>query len=146
MGRRRPPTPERPAPLPLATLAELLARQGVAGSAPRPAPPAAASASPVANPDVPDLAASAKITLRRERKGHGGKTVTVVAGLRLDARRLDSLARAIRRALGVGATVADDAIVVQGDLVARVQTFLTAHGARLRATRDSVSGRDGERE
>jgi translation initiation factor 1 (eIF-1/SUI1) len=145
MGRRRPPTPERPAPIPLATLAELLARQGVAGSAPRPASPAAGPASPAANSDVPDLAGSARITLRRERKGHGGKTVTVVAGLCLDAQRLDSLARAIRRALGVGATVTDDAIVVQGDLVPRVQTFLIAHGARI-APRDFVSGRAGERE
>src|SRR5262249_61235095 len=88
MGRRRPPTPERPPPLPLGKLAELLSRQGVAGNPPNPAPPPAAPAPRATDPDVPDLTAGGKITLRRERKGHGGKTVTGVAGLRLDARRL----------------------------------------------------------
>ena len=139
MGRRRPPTPERPPPLPLGKLAELLSRQGIAGSPPNPAPPSAATPR-VTDPDVPDLAASGKITLRRERKGHGGKTVTVVSGLRLDAHRLDSVARALRRALGAGATVDDGTIIVQGDLVTRVQTWLD------KATRDFVSGREGERE
>ena len=140
MGRRCPPTPERPPPLPLGKLAELLSRQGIAGSPPNPAPPPAAPAPRANDPDVPDLAASSKITLRRERKGRGGKTVTVVSGLRLDARRLDSVARALRRALGAGATIDDGTIIVQGDLVTRVQTWLD------KATRDFVSGREGERE
>jgi translation initiation factor 1 len=98
-----------------------------------PAEQQAATAPPPArapDPDVPALAGCGKITLRRERKGHGGKTVTVVAGLRLDARRLERIARALRRALGAGATVDGDLVVVQGDLVARVQTWLAAHGAR----------------
>ena len=83
-----------------------------------------------ADPDVPDLAGCGKITLRRERKGHGGKTVTIVAGLRLDPRRLERIARGLRRALGAGATVDGDLVVVQGDLMARVQPWLAAHGAR----------------
>ena len=83
-----------------------------------------------ADPDVPDLAGCGKITLRRERKGHGGRTVTVVAGLRLDARRLERIARALRRALGAGATVDGDLVVVQGDLMARIQPWLAAHGAK----------------
>ena len=129
MGRRRPPTPEKPAAIPLATLADLLSRQGVAGSPPGPAPPPAAPAPRTTDPDVPDLAAGGKITLRRERKGHGGKTVTVVAGLRLDARRLEAVALALRRALGAGVIVDGDLVLVQGDLVTRVQAWLAAHGA-----------------
>ena len=129
MGRRCPPTPERPPPLPLGKLAELLSRQGVAGNPPNPAPPPAAPAPRATDPDVPDLTAGGKITLRRERKGHGGKTVTVVAGLRLDARRLEAVARALRRAVGTGAIVDGDVVLVQGDLVTRVQAWLAAHGA-----------------
>jgi translation initiation factor 1 (eIF-1/SUI1) len=41
-----------------------------------------------------------------------------------------SASRALRRALGAGATVDGDLVVVQGDLMARVQPWLAAHGAR----------------
>jgi translation initiation factor 1 len=101
----------------------------VAGPVEQPAPPVPAPAR-TTDPDVPDLAGCGKVTLRRERKGHGGRTVTVVAGLRLDARRLERIARALRRALGAGATVDGDLVVVQGDLMARIQPWLAAHGAK----------------
>ena len=127
MGRSRPTTPETPPPGRLGTLGDLLQRQGVAAPVEQRAPTVPARN---ADPDVPDLGGCGKITLRRERKGHGGKTATVVAGLRLDARRLERIARALRRALGAGATVDGDLVVVQGDLMARVQAWLTAHGAR----------------
>jgi translation initiation factor 1 (eIF-1/SUI1) len=129
MGRSRPTTPETSSPARLGTLGDLLKRQGVSG----PAEQQATTASPparAADPDVPDLAGCGKITLRRERKGHGGRTVTVVAGLRLDPQRLERIARALRRTLGAGATVDGELVVVQGDLMARVQPWLAAHGAR----------------
>ena len=129
MGRSRPTAPETLPPTRLGTLGDLLQRQGVAAPVEQPTPPAPPPGRS-ADPDVPDLAGCGKITLSRERKGHGGKTVTVVAGLRLDARRLERVARALRRALGAGATVDGDLVVVQGDLMARVQPWLTAHGAR----------------
>ncbi len=68
--------------------------------------------------------------MRRARKGRGGKTATVVAGLGLPACDLDRLARALRRALGCGASVDGEHIVVQGDQAARVQAWLGAQGAR----------------
>jgi translation initiation factor 1 len=129
MGRSRPTTPEIAPPARLGTLGDLLPHQGVAAPREQPAPPAPPPARN-ADPDVPDLAGCGKITLRRERKGHGGKTVTVVAGLHLDTRRLERIARALRRALGAGATVDGDLVVVQGDLMARAQQWLAAHGAR----------------
>jgi translation initiation factor 1 len=109
------------------SLADALAKRGlqVAPEAPRPAAP------PLPDPPVAgDLARCGKIVLRRERKGRGGKTATVVAGLGLPARALDALARDLRRALGCGAVVEDDTIVLQGDLVARVEPWLSARGAR----------------
>src|SRR5262249_53604630 len=122
MGRSRPTAPETLPPTRLGTLGDLLQRQGVAAPVEQPTPPAPPPRPPPpapppgrsADPDVPDLAGCGKITLSRERKGHGGKTVTVVAGLRLDARRLERVARALRRALGAGATVDGDLVVVQG--------------------------------
>lgn len=105
------------------SLADALAGRGVTVSSGVP------SAAPVPSP-TGDLASCGKIVLRRERKGHGGKTATVVAGLGLRARALDTLARELRHALGCGATVEGDTIVVQGDLAARVEPWLAARGAR----------------
>jgi translation initiation factor 1 len=78
----------------------------------------------------PDLSRCGKLTVARERKGHAGKTATIVTGLELAARDLDGVARALRRALGCGASADGDRVVVQGDQVPRVQAWLAAQGAR----------------
>jgi len=77
-----------------------------------------------------DLAACGKLVLRRERKGRGGRTVTVIAGLLLPAPGLAEVARRLRRALGCGASVEGATIVLQGDLGERAAEWLTARGAR----------------
>jgi len=104
------------------SLADALARRGVAVS-----PAASPAAAP---PPNDDLARCGKIVLRRERRGRGGKTATVIAGLGLRAGALEALARELRHALGCGATVEGDTVVVQGDLAARVAPWLSARGAR----------------
>lgn len=72
-----------------------------------------------------------KLRLRRERKDRGGKTVTVIEGLgELDAQRREGLARDLRKALGVGASVEEDAVVVQGDIGERVEAFLLRLGVQ----------------
>ena len=53
--------------------------------------------------------------IRREKKGRGGKTVTVVYGLRLPPAELKALGKHLRQACGTGGTVKDGAIEVQGD-------------------------------
>jgi translation initiation factor 1 len=84
----------------------------------------------VETPVALDLGGAAKIVLRRERKGRGGKTTTVVEGLKLPPSRLEGIARELRRALGCGASVAGGAIVVQGDMAERIASWLQARGAR----------------
>ena len=66
--------------------------------------------------------------VRRERKGHGGKTATVIAGLALPAQGLEQVARSLRRSLGCGASAAGEQIVVQGDQTERVRAWLVARG------------------
>ncbi len=108
----------------LGTLGDLLASRGLHGA---PAPPLRR----VRRRRIgPDLARCGKITLSRERKGHGGKTATVVTGLELPARELESVARALRRALGCGVTADGDRVLVQGDQATRVRDWLAAQGAR----------------
>jgi translation initiation factor 1 len=69
-----------------------------------------------------------KVVVRHERKGHGGKTVTVVSGIAPAAR--DALCGALKKALGCGARVEGDDVVLQGELVERAMAFLQARGAK----------------
>jgi len=103
-------------------LAELLKSKGFAASEPTAAAPPP--------PGGIDLSKSAKIVVRKERKGRGGKTVTLVSGIELPPARLEEVARAMRHALGCGSACEGQLIIVQGDIAPRVQAWLQAHGAK----------------
>ena len=72
--------------------------------------------------------------IRREKKGRGGKTVTVVYGLRLPPDRLKALGKHLRQACGTGGTVKDGAIEIQGDHRERVAEALQQAGYRTKCT------------
>ena len=63
-----------------------------------------------------------------EKKGRGGKSVTVVAGLPRNAAFLASLAAELKRACGTGGTAADGAVEIQGDQRERLRPLLAARG------------------
>ncbi len=64
----------------------------------------------------------------REKSGRGGKTVTVVRGLMLDAMALTATGKQLRAACGAGGTAKDGVIEVQGDHADRVVALLQAEG------------------
>jgi translation initiation factor 1 len=66
--------------------------------------------------------------LRMEKKGRGGKTVTVVGGLPQNAVFLKELCQELKRACGTGGAVIDGAVELQGDLRARVRESLLTKG------------------
>ncbi|MBC5765218.1 translation initiation factor Sui1 [Ramlibacter albus] len=68
-----------------------------------------------------------------EKKGRGGKAVTVVRGLSLDEDALEKLGKALKAACGSGGTVKDGAIEVQGDHRARVIALLAAQGHKVKS-------------
>lgn len=108
-------------------LGSLLAEAGLSASAspaPAPAPPPAKTAK-----GPSDLSDQPKLVVRRERSGRGGKTVTVVEGLRLSDDARAALCKRMKKKLGTGATVQDADIVVQGALVERVASWLEGEGA-----------------
>lgn len=74
--------------------------------------------------------AAPKLVVRRERKGHGGKTATRIEGLVGSTRELEDAVRDVKRALGCGATLDGRDVVVQGDQGERLIAFLTERGAR----------------
>ncbi|MDZ4771570.1 MAG: translation initiation factor [Planctomycetota bacterium] len=92
--------------------------------------PAQPSAREVANPTAPmaPLVSKGRIIVRREKKGHGGKTVTIAEGEGLLGADLTALAREAAQALGVGARTEDGALQVQGDQSDRFVTWLAERG------------------
>jgi translation initiation factor 1 len=119
----RPPR-DPPAPAPFHTpFAGLSGRLGL----PTPsAPPEPAAAPPPPEPK----AGPARAVVRLERKGRGGKTVTVVEKLGLRPRELDAWLADLKRALGCGGVLEDGALVLQGDLRDRVARRLEERGVR----------------
>lgn len=55
------------------------------------------------------------VRVRRESKGRGGKTVTVVAGVPLAGEALKSLAGELKKRCGTSGTVKEGVIEIQGD-------------------------------
>ncbi len=68
------------------------------------------------------------VRVSRQTKGRGGKSVTVVKGLALDATALAALAKQLRTACGAGGTVKDGIVEVQGDHCETILAALTKLG------------------
>src|SRR2546430_15889627 len=62
--------------------------------------------------------------LRTEKKGRGGKTVTVVYGLPQNPEFLKELSQELKRACGTGGTIVEGGVELQGDLRERVRDVL----------------------
>jgi len=66
--------------------------------------------------------------VRMEKKGRGGKTVTVVYDLPNNAAFLKELAQELKRTCGTGGAVSAKTVELQGDLRERVRDHLTKKG------------------
>jgi translation initiation factor 1 len=71
-------------------------------------------------------------TLRIEKAGRGGKTVTVVAGLPRNAAFLKTLCGELKRVCGTGGAVGDGTVEIQGEARDRVRANLVARGWRVK--------------
>jgi translation initiation factor 1 len=56
-----------------------------------------------------------KVTVRLERKGRGGKSVTVIDGLQMRQKERGALLKQLKTNLGTGGTVKDASLEIQGD-------------------------------
>lgn len=122
MGKRdkkdeAPAAPAAPFHNPFAALA-VKREELPAGPAPKPAP------------EPKEAKGPARAVVRMERKGRGGKEVTVVEQLGLRAAELETWLKALKNGLGCGGTVEGDALVLQGDQRERLPELLTARGVR----------------
>lgn len=69
-----------------------------------------------------------KLRVSIEKKGRGGKTVTVIKGFTGPEDDLKELGRLLKSRCGVGGSAKDGEILIQGDLKARITEVLKAEG------------------
>ncbi|MBR3724336.1 MAG: translation initiation factor [Bacteroidales bacterium] len=69
-----------------------------------------------------------KLRVRMERSGRGGKTVTIVTGFVGTDDDLNTLGRTLKTKCGVGGSVKDGEIIIQGDFRERLVTLLKEMG------------------
>ncbi len=123
MSRQKPPSPPAPA-APFNAAFERLRERLPAGALPAATEDAAASPPPPASPSPP------RAVVRIERKGRGGKEATVIERLGLAPDGLASWLLELKRSLGCGGGVEDDALVLQGDQRDRAVAWLERRGVR----------------
>jgi translation initiation factor 1 len=85
--------------------------------------PAPAKQGPAKKPNVP-----ARAVIRYERKGRGGKEVTVVEKLALPPKLLEEWLKSLKTSLGVGGVIEGDTLVLQGDQRDRLRALLEKRG------------------
>ena len=68
--------------------------------------------------------------IRRDKKGRGGKTVTLVCDLVLSAEDMKALSKTLKKKCGSGGAVKDDVIEIQGDKRDCVSAELSRQGIK----------------
>lgn len=72
--------------------------------------------------------AKGKANIFYEKKGRGGKEVTIIADIDLPEDELKSLASDMKKQLGTGGSQRGGEILIQGDRRRQVKEFLTRQG------------------
>lgn len=73
------------------------------------------------------------VRIRRESKGRGGKTVTVISGIPLPEAGLNEVAKLLKKRCGSGGTVRDGSIEIQGDHREILLAELAARGYKVKS-------------
>lgn len=98
------------------------------GLPPAPANPSQTSAATAIKPAKKNRG---RVDIIRQKAGRGGKTVTVVTGfVGIGLPEKEQLAKTMQRACGVGGTVKDGHIEIQGDKREEIARILTEAGFR----------------
>jgi translation initiation factor 1 len=80
------------------------------------------------SPIVPQ--AQQRVRVRLERKGRGGKTVTVIEGLCMPDKDRELLLKELKASLGTGGAVRDTSLEIQGDHRDMIMATLENRGYR----------------
>lgn len=69
-----------------------------------------------------------KLRVSMEKKGRGGKTVTLIKGFEGSEEDLKELGKLLKTKCGVGGTAKDGEIIIQGDFKQRIIDLLKSEG------------------
>jgi len=72
----------------------------------------------------PANSSSLKVQIRKEKKGRGGKLVTLIEHLSLDPVALAQLAKQLKQHCGCGGSAKEGTIILQGEKVQQARKFL----------------------
>ena len=75
-----------------------------------------------------------KLFVRKEKKGRGGKTVTVVEGYQGNPMVLEKLCKKVKQQCGVGGSVQNKTFIIQGDKANQVVKILIKEGYNAKKT------------
>jgi translation initiation factor 1 len=77
---------------------------------------------------VPILAGDGIVRIRRETAGRNGKGVTTISGIPVDEAELKNIAKALKQICGVGGSVKENVIEIQGDQREKIKAELEKRG------------------
>ena len=104
-------------------------RKVVYSTDPKPSEPAARQPAPPPNPAAP-LPTLQPVHVRLDRKGRGGKAVSVIAGVMSPPHGKQALLKLLKTKLGTGGTIKDDTLEIQGDRRDDIVAILNELGYR----------------
>jgi len=77
-----------------------------------------------------EVAAGQKVIVKLDRKGRGGKSVTLIAGLQMAPKEKETLLKQLKSRLGTGGALKEGALEIQGDHCSFVMEYLQSIGYR----------------
>ena len=76
--------------------------------------------------DVTEYSQKKPLAIIVDKKGRNGKIATIIEGFEIPQKEVEEIARKLKQSLGVGGSVRNGEILIQGDHKDKIKSFLSA--------------------